>query len=137
MAGKEKLGTHKAYFLNLIHCNIIESSQTHLVPNLPQITRRLPQSKWRFFTLLRPFRVILLWSDLFPEKETLFVSTSFFEECFFLIDNGAGKNLQIFYMSTTGLSVKERKALAGMHAFLGSNYVSSFFWKGKFISEKK
>ena len=46
-----------------------------------------------------------------------------------LADNGTGKNRKIIYMSTAGLSVLECQALAGIHAFSGNDYISSFFRK--------
>ena len=48
-----------------------------------------------------------------------------------LIDNGVGKNRKIIDMSTSLLSLQQRCALAGMHAFSGNDYISSFFRKGK------
>ena len=47
-----------------------------------------------------------------------------------LIDNGVGKNRKIIDMSTSLLSLQQRCALAGMHAFSGNDYISSFFRKG-------
>ena len=47
------------------------------------------------------------------------------------IDNGVGKNLKIIDMSTTVLSSRQRHAFAGVHAFSGNVYISSFFQRGK------
>ena len=47
------------------------------------------------------------------------------------IDNETGKNRTISDIGTIVLSATERKALAGMHAFPGNDYVFSFSRKGK------
>ena len=47
------------------------------------------------------------------------------------IDNGTGKARKILDMSTSGLGDTEKKALAGLHAFSGNDYVSSFYKQGK------
>ena len=47
------------------------------------------------------------------------------------IDNGVRKNRKIIDMSTTMLSSQQRHALAGVHAFSGNDYISSFSRKGK------
>lgn len=54
-----------------------------------------------------------------------------------LVDNGTGKNRKIIDASTTGLSVLECQALAGIHAFSGNDYISSFFRKEKKYFLKK
>ena len=54
-----------------------------------------------------------------------------------LVNNGTGKARKIIDMSTSPLSLAKRKALAGMHAFSGNDYISSFFRKGKLLVWKK
>ena len=56
------------------------------------------------------------------------------------IDNKTGKNRTISDISTIVLSAIERKALAGMHAFPGNDYVFSFSRKEKkktFLEKRK
>eukprot|EP00794_Sanderia_malayensis_P008687 gene8687-biopygen6960 len=48
-----------------------------------------------------------------------------------LIDNGAGQSRKIIDVTSSTLSVEKKKALIGIHAFSGNDYVSSFFRKGK------
>ena len=47
------------------------------------------------------------------------------------IANGVGKNQKIVDISTTMLSLQQRHTLAGVHAFSGNDYISSFFQKRK------
>ena len=49
------------------------------------------------------------------------------------IDKGTGKHRKIIDMSTSFLSAEHSQALAGMHAFSGNDYISSFFRKGKLM----
>ena len=48
-----------------------------------------------------------------------------------LIDNGTGKARKIMDVSSSTLDLEKKKALIGMHAFSGNDYVSSFFSKEK------
>ena len=48
-----------------------------------------------------------------------------------LIDNDTGNARKIIDIHSARLSIEQRRALAGMHAFSGNDYVSSFFRKGK------
>lgn len=48
-----------------------------------------------------------------------------------LIDNGTGKARKIIDVTSSTLDLEKRKALIGLHAFSGNDYVSSFFRKGK------
>ena len=47
------------------------------------------------------------------------------------LDVNTGKNKKILRLSDVKLSTEEKKALIGFHAFIGNDYVSSFFGKGK------
>ena len=62
--------------------------------------------------------------------ETLFVAYQF-DGITVLIDNGVGKERKIYDMSSSGLTIQQQKALIGLHAFTGNDYVSCFFRKGK------
>ena len=48
-----------------------------------------------------------------------------------LIDNGTGLNRKIIDATSSNLEIENRRALIGLHAFSGNDYVSSFFRKGK------
>ena len=48
-----------------------------------------------------------------------------------LVDNGSGKSRKIVDVTSSEMSTKQRKALLGMHAFSGNDFVSSFFRMGK------
>ena len=61
---------------------------------------------------------------------TLFIGLHF-SDTQILIDNGSGKNRKIIDATSSGLSPDHRRALLGMHAFSGNDYVCSFFRKGK------
>ena len=61
---------------------------------------------------------------------TLFIAHDFRDTKVF-IDNGTGKNRKIIEVTSSQLSAEEKKALTGVHAFSGNDYVSSFFRKGK------
>ena len=65
------------------------------------------------------------------------METSIAKIKFFLIDNGTGKSCKVIDVSSTGLSLMERHALASMHEFSGNDYVSRFFRKGKQFFWKK
>ena len=52
------------------------------------------------------------------------------------VDNGTGKNRKVMDLSSCSLSKDQKKALLGMHAFTGNDYVSSFLWKGKQVCWK-
>ena len=57
---------------------------------------------------------------------TLFVAHDFIDTKVF-IDNGTGKNRKIIEVTSSKLSAEEKKALIGVHAFSGNDYVCSFF----------
>ena len=59
---------------------------------------------------------------------TLFVTHNFGNKKVYL-DNGTGKNPKIIEATSSQLSEEERKALAGLNAFSGSDYLSSFLRK--------
>ena len=44
-----------------------------------------------------------------------------------LIDNGTGNARKIIDIHSARLSIEQRSVFAGMHAFSGNDYVSSFF----------
>ena len=44
--------------------------------------------------------------------------------------NGAGKNRKVMDLSFCSLLKDQKKALLGMHAFTGNDYVSSFYGEG-------
>ena len=49
------------------------------------------------------------------------------------IDNSHGNSRKMFDFKTPTLSILQRQALSGVHAFSGNDYISSFFGKGKHI----
>ena len=55
----------------------------------------------------------------------------------FLIDDGTGKCRKFIDVSSTGLSLTGRPALASMHAFSGNDFVSRFFKRESSASGKK
>ena len=61
---------------------------------------------------------------------TLFVGHDFRDTKVFT-DNGTGKNRKIIEVTSSQLSAEEKKALIGVHAFSGNDYVSSFFSEGQ------
>ena len=60
---------------------------------------------------------------------TLFVANDF-GGVKVLIDNGTGKHRKIIDATSSALDTEKKKALVGLHAFSGNDYVSSFFRKG-------
>ena len=48
-----------------------------------------------------------------------------------LIDNGTGLNRKIVNVTSSTLDIEKKRALIGLRAFSGNDYVSSFFRKGK------
>ena len=61
---------------------------------------------------------------------TLFVANDF-GGVKVLIDNGTGKHRKTIDATSSTLDAEEKKAVVGLHAFSGNDYVSSFFRKGK------
>ena len=53
-----------------------------------------------------------------------------------LINNGTGKARKVIDVTSLTLDLNKKKALIGMHAFSGNDYVSSFFKKGKVAAWK-
>ena len=49
------------------------------------------------------------------------------------IDNSHGNSIKIFDFKPPTLSILQRRALSGVHAFSKNDYISSFFGKGKHI----
>ena len=47
------------------------------------------------------------------------------------IDSGSGKNRKLLDLGLCGLTIQQKRALLGMHAFTGNDYVSSFLRRGK------
>ena len=47
------------------------------------------------------------------------------------LDSGVGENRKIVDLTSSTLSSIERRAVVGLHAFSGNDYVSAFFKKGK------
>ncbi len=54
-----------------------------------------------------------------------------------LIDNGTGLSRKIMDVTSSSLDIEKRRALIGLHAFSGNDYVSSFFRKGKIAFWKR
>eukprot|EP00794_Sanderia_malayensis_P001870 gene1870-biopygen1697 len=48
-----------------------------------------------------------------------------------LLDSGVGKNRKLIDVTSSTLSPIKRRAVVGLHAFSGNDYVSAFFRKGK------
>ena len=63
--------------------------------------------------------IVLCVSLLYTYKERVF------------IDNGTGKSRKLIWLGGINLSHEKCKALPGIHAFTGNDYVSPFFKKGK------
>ena len=53
-----------------------------------------------------------------------------------VIDNGVGSSRKLIWLGSIDFSSSRLNSLLGFHAFTGNDYVSSFFRKGKGISEK-
>ena len=53
-----------------------------------------------------------------------------------LVDNGSGKSRKIIDVTSTTLDSNKKKALIGLHAFSGNDYISSFFRIGKVAVRK-
>ena len=47
------------------------------------------------------------------------------------IDNGTGKSRKIIDVTSSTFEFEKKRALIGMHAFSGNDYISSFFRKGQ------
>ncbi|XP_046854152.1 uncharacterized protein LOC124447292 [Xenia sp. Carnegie-2017] len=47
------------------------------------------------------------------------------------IDNGSGKTRKLLHLNVCSLTNQQKKALVGLHAFTGNDYVASFLRKGK------
>ena len=47
------------------------------------------------------------------------------------IGKASGKNRKLLELNLCDLTEQQKKSLAGMHAFTGNDYVSSFLCKGK------
>ena len=53
------------------------------------------------------------------------------------IDNGSGKNRKILDLQACQLSSLQKKALVGLHAFTGNDYIACFLRKGKQLCWKR
>ena len=60
----------------------------------------------------------------------LFVAHDFSGERSF-IDNGTGKSRKSIDVTSSTLEFEKKRALIGMHAFSGNDYIPSFFRKGR------
>ena len=137
--GRKRLGTRKVYFSNAELCHVIESSQSQVVPEL---TSDHEEADTKLVALVHAAQITHGQSVLIrsPSGDIDILVLFLMHPCDnirFLIDNGTGKCRKVIDVSSTGLSLMERHALARMHAFSGNDYVSSFFRKGKQCFWKK
>ena len=139
--GREKLGPRKIFFSNVEHCRFIYTSQTHLIPELASDHE---EAETKIVALVHAAQISPGQSVMirFPSGDVdilvlFLLHSATLVDIHRLVDNGTGKNRKIIDMSTTGLSVLECQALAGIHAFSGNDYISSFFRKGKKCFWKK
>ena len=117
------------YFSNKRICTMIKEDKGTVLPNLNSYHEEADTKL-----------VALVFAANVPSEEsimvrspsgdidilTLFVTHDFRDTKVF-IDNGTGKNRKIIEMTSSQLSAEEKKALTGVHAFSGNDYVSSFF----------
>ena len=130
---KNSLGDKVVYFSNQSVCKKINQDKAIA---LPELTSDHEEADTKLVAFLRasqlpPGSTAMIRS---PSGDIDIITLSFchdFSDTQILIDNGSGKNRKIIDVTSSGLSPDQRRALLGMHAFSGNDYVSSFFRKGK------
>ena len=129
---KDKLGSRVVYFSNIESCAKITSTNVNIVESL-RCTHEEADTKL----------VALVKNADVPDDQMvmvrspsgdidilyLFLSQNFNFNIY--IDNGTGANRKMLDLYSTSLSAVQRKAVLGVHALTGNDYVSSFFRKGK------
>ena len=130
---RANLEDRTVYFSNKKICTMIKEDQVTVLPNLNSDHEEVDTKS-----------VALVCAANVPSEKsimvrspsgdidilTLFVAHDFRDTKVF-IDNGTDKNRKIIEVTSSQLSAEEKKALIGVHAFSGNDYVSSFFRKGK------
>ena len=136
---KKWLGSRIVFYSNKSHCTRICSSSSIMVPEFAsdheeadtKLIARAHQAN------LSTDHSVLVRSPSGDIDILVLFLLHFSQSPRILVDNGTGKARKIIDMSTSPLSLAKRKTLAGMHAFSGNDYISSFFQKGKLLVWKK
>ena len=134
---KQQLGNRIVYFSGEYHCQKICSSQSTLLPALQSDHE---EADTKLVALVTSYFDSI--TDDVSEQSVMVRSPSgdidilalFVLHCSgsnIFIDNGHGNSRKIFHFKTPTLSILQRQALSGVHAFSGNDYISSFFGKGK------
>ena len=139
--GTEKLGPQNIFFSNVEHCYFIDTSQTQLIPVLASDHEEVDTKLVALVhaAQISPGQSVMIRSPSGNVDILVLFLLHFARllDIHCLVDNGTGKKHKITDMSTTGLSVLECQALAGIHAFSRNDYISSSFRKGKKYFWKK
>ena len=130
---KESLGEKVLYFSNKVECkkitqNAAEASHELMSDHEEADTKLVALVR---SSTLQPGNTAMIRS---PSGDTDIVALFLgheFPDVQILIDNGTGKDRKIIDVTSSELSASQKKALLGMHAFSGNDYVSCFFRKGK------
>ena len=123
--GKERL-ERRVIFSNKHHCRQISISSTDIVP---QFASDHEEADTKLIALIKNVNLpsdhcVLVCSPFGDIDILVLFLLHFVDGLRVLIDNGTGKTGKIIDISSSELSVDHRKALAGMHAFSGNDYVS-------------
>ena len=132
---KERLERTVIFFSNKHHCRRISISSTDIIP---QFASDHEEADTKLIARVKNVNLpsdhcVLVRSPSGDIDILVLFLLHFVDGLRVLIDNGTGKTRKIIDISSSELSVDHRKALAGMHAFSGNDYVSSFFRKGKIV----
>ena len=131
--GRKELADKTVYFSNKSHCTKITQDEVSIIEGYAS-DHEEADTKLVALALaanVPPGDTIMVRS---PSGDidilVLFVAQDFGAVKVF-IDNGTGKSRKIVDVTSSTLDQEKKKALIGVHAISGNDYVSSFFRKGK------
>ena len=129
------------YFSNTELCHVIESSQSQVVPELTSVHE---EADTKLVALahavqITPGQSVMIRSPSDDIDILVLFLMHPYDNVRFLIDNGTGKSRKFIDVSSTGLSLTERHALAlaSMHAFFRKRLCFELFQKGKAVLLEK
>ena len=124
----EKLTYQTIYFSNVNHCTLISGNEVRLIPEFVSDHEEADTKLVALvhYAVLSSGQSVMVRSPSGDIDILILFSLHQREGIHILIDNGNGKSRKILDINSSGLSLTERQALAGIHSFSGNDYVSSF-----------
>ena len=128
---KNKLKDRILFYSNRDHCRMISVDENHLINNLSSDHEEADTKLVALVKASIPTSHSVMIRSPSGDVDILVLFLLHADGTRVLIDNGTGNARKIIDIHSVNMCIEQRRALAGMHAFSGNDYVSSFFRKGK------